>query len=69
LTALVGDKGLILVDPLDPELKKIVAPLYAEAARHAQKIAGAIVAAVANSKRRLSCAGYAFRRLLSFVPA
>ena len=54
MTALVGDKGLILVDPLDSELKTIVAPLYAEAARHAQEIAGAIVA----RSRELEAAGY-----------
>jgi bacillithiol biosynthesis cysteine-adding enzyme BshC len=54
MTALVGDKGLILVDPLDSELKNIVAPLYAEAARHAQEIAGAIVA----RSRDLEAAGY-----------
>src|SRR4029079_9530858 len=54
MTALVGDKGLILVDPLDAELKKIVAPLYAEAARHAQEIAAAIVA----RSRELEDAGY-----------
>lgn len=54
MTALVGDKGLILVDPLDSELKKIVAPLYAEAARHAPEIAGAIVA----RSRELEAAGY-----------
>lgn len=54
ITALVGDRGLILVDPLDLELKKIVAPLYAEAARHAQEIAGAIV----DRSRELETAGY-----------
>jgi bacillithiol biosynthesis cysteine-adding enzyme BshC len=68
MTVLVGDRGLILVDPLDSELKKIVAPLYAEAARHAQEIAGAIVDSQSRTRsRRLSCAGYAFRRLVSFV--
>ena len=46
--------GLILVDPLDAELKKLAAPLYAEAARHAQEIADAIVA----RSRELEDAGY-----------
>lgn len=54
MTALFGEKGLILVDPLDSEIKKLAAPLYAEAARHAQEIAGAI----ANRSRELEAAGY-----------
>jgi bacillithiol biosynthesis cysteine-adding enzyme BshC len=54
MTALFGGKGLILVDPLDSELKKLAAPLYAEAARHAQEIAGAIV----DRSRELEAAGY-----------
>jgi bacillithiol biosynthesis cysteine-adding enzyme BshC len=54
MTALVGQKGLILLDPLDAQLKKVAAPLYAEAARRAQEIAIAIV----NRSRELEQAGY-----------
>jgi bacillithiol synthase len=42
MTALVGRFGLILLDPLDVELKQLAAPLYAEAARRAPEIASAI---------------------------
>src|SRR5689334_12633441 len=35
MTALLGRYGLIFLDPLDPELKKLAAPLYSEAARRA----------------------------------
>ncbi len=54
MTALVGRQGLILLDPLDSQLKKVAAPLYAEAARHAHEIAIAIV----NRSRELEEAGY-----------
>lgn len=54
MTALVGQKGLILLDPLDPQLKQAAAPLYAEAARRAHEIAIAIV----NRSRELEEAGY-----------
>ena len=54
MTALVGQRGLILLDPLDSQLKKVAAPLYAEAARRAQEIAIAIV----NRSRELEEAGY-----------
>ena len=54
MTALVGQKGLILLDPLDPQLKKAAAPLYAQAARRAHEIAIAIV----NRSRELEEAGY-----------
>ena len=54
MTALAGEKGLILVDPLDEDLKTLAAPLYADAARHAQEIALAIVA----RSRELEEAGY-----------
>lgn len=54
MTALVGDKGLILVDPLDSELKRLAAPLYADAARQAEEIAVAIV----HRSRELEDAGY-----------
>ncbi|MGZ8846835.1 MAG: bacillithiol biosynthesis protein BshC, partial [Pyrinomonadaceae bacterium] len=43
LSALLADRGLILLDPLDSELKRLAAPLYAEAARNAHEIALAIV--------------------------
>lgn len=54
LTRLIGDRGLILLDPLDAKLKKLAAPLYAEAARRAPEIAEAIV----NRSRELVEAGY-----------
>jgi bacillithiol synthase len=54
MTALVGKKGLILVDPLDSELKRLAAPLYADAARQAHEIAVAIM----NRSRELEAAGY-----------
>jgi bacillithiol synthase len=54
MTALIGQKGLILLDPLDSELKAVAAPLYAEAARRAHDIATAIV----NRSRELEAAGY-----------
>ena len=54
MTALLGEKGLILLDPLDSQLKKIAAPLYSEAARRAHDIALAIV----NRSRELEEAGY-----------
>ncbi|HJP94711.1 MAG TPA: bacillithiol biosynthesis cysteine-adding enzyme BshC [Pyrinomonadaceae bacterium] len=42
MTALLGSHGLIFLDPLDPELKQIAAPLYSQAARHAPEIAVAL---------------------------
>jgi len=54
MTALVGEHGLILLDPLDSQLKELAAPLYAEAARRAHDIALAIV----NRSRALEEAGY-----------
>jgi bacillithiol biosynthesis cysteine-adding enzyme BshC len=51
---LAADRGLILLDPLDPQLKKLAAPLYSEAARQAPEIAGAIV----KRSRELEAAGY-----------
>jgi bacillithiol synthase len=54
MTALIGEKGLILLDPLDSQLKQAAAPLYAEAARRAHEIAIAIV----NRSRELEAAGY-----------
>jgi bacillithiol biosynthesis cysteine-adding enzyme BshC len=54
LSALTGEWGLILLDPLDAQLKEAAAPLYAEAARRAQDIAIAIV----NRSRELEHSGY-----------
>jgi len=42
MTSLLGRYGLIFLDPLDPALKKLAAPLYSEAARRAPEIALAI---------------------------
>ncbi len=42
MTALLGNHGLIFLDPLDARLKKLAAPLYAKAALHAHEIANAI---------------------------
>jgi bacillithiol synthase len=42
MTSLLGRYGLIFLDPLDPELKKLAAPLYAEAAQRAPEIATAL---------------------------
>jgi bacillithiol biosynthesis cysteine-adding enzyme BshC len=54
MTKLVGARGLILLDPLDSQLKQLAAPLYAEAARQAHEIANAIV----SRSRELEAAGY-----------
>ena len=54
MTALVGQQGLILLDPLDSQLKQVAAPLYAKAAEHAHEIALAIV----SRSRELEAAGY-----------
>ena len=54
MTALAGQYGLVLLDPLDAQLKKLAAPLYAEAARRAQEIA----IAIAKRSRELEEAGY-----------
>jgi bacillithiol biosynthesis cysteine-adding enzyme BshC len=54
MTKLIGQKGLILLDPLDSQLKEVAAPLYAEAARRAHDIALAIV----SRSRELEAAGY-----------
>jgi bacillithiol biosynthesis cysteine-adding enzyme BshC len=42
MTSLLGGYGLIFLDPLDPNLKKLAAPLYSTAARQASEIATAI---------------------------
>ena len=54
ITSLIGQRGLILLDPLDPALKKLAAPLYAKAAEHAQEIA----VAIANRSRELEADDY-----------
>ena len=54
LTALLGPYGLILLDPLDPALKELAAPLYADAARRSHEIA----IAVEKRSRELEQAGY-----------
>jgi bacillithiol biosynthesis cysteine-adding enzyme BshC len=54
LTALVSRHGLILLDPLDPSLKRLAAPLYSEAARRAPQIAAAVEA----RSRQLEADGY-----------
>ncbi len=54
LMKLTRERGLILLDPLDSELKRLAAPLYAEAARRAPDIANAIV----ERSRQLIEAGY-----------
>lgn len=54
MTRLMGEYGLVLLDPIDAELKRLAAPLYAEAARRAHEIAMAIEA----RSRDLIEAGY-----------
>jgi bacillithiol synthase len=54
MMALVGCYGLVLLDPLDARLKRLAAPLYAEAARRAPEIAEAVEA----RSRELEEAGY-----------
>jgi bacillithiol biosynthesis cysteine-adding enzyme BshC len=54
MSQLTSNQGLILLDPLDSQLKQLAAPLYAEAARRAHEIADAIV----NRSRELEAAGY-----------
>ncbi len=54
VTALTAKHGLIVLDPLDAELKKLAAPLYSAAARIAPEIA----AAIAHRSRELEEAGY-----------
>ena len=54
MTALLGRYGLVFLDPLDSRLKKLAAPLYADAARRAPEIA----AAVEMRSRQLEDAGY-----------
>ena len=44
MTALTRSYGLVLLDPLHPELKGLAAPLYSEAARRAPELASALEA-------------------------
>ena len=54
MTSLLGRHGLIFLDPLDKELKRLAAPLYSEAARRAPEIA----AAVEQRSSELESSGY-----------
>jgi len=54
MSALLGRYGLIFLDPLDPALKQLASPLYAEAARRAPEIASALEQRSAELER----AGY-----------
>ena len=54
MTSLLGHYGLIFLDPLDPELKQLAAPLYSEAARRAPEIATALE----QRSKELESAGY-----------
>jgi bacillithiol synthase len=54
MTSLLGRYGLIFLDPLDPEMKKLAAPLYSEVVRQAPQIATAIE----QRSRELESAGY-----------
>lgn len=54
MTSLIGSYGLILLEPLDKDLKQLVAPLYAAAAERA----GEIGAALEQRSRELESAGY-----------
>jgi bacillithiol biosynthesis cysteine-adding enzyme BshC len=54
MTSLLGQHGLIFLNPLDAQLKKLAAPLYAVAARRAPEIA----TAVESRSRELESAGY-----------
>jgi len=54
MTSLLGRHGLIFLDPLDPEMKKLAAPLYSAAVRQAPEIA----TAVEQRSRELEGAGY-----------
>ena len=54
MTVLLGQHGLVLLDPLDPRMKAQAAPLYAKAALRAHEIA----IAIETRSRRLEEAGY-----------
>jgi len=42
MTSLLGSYGLVFLNPLHPQLKKLAAPLYSAAARNAAQIASAV---------------------------
>ena len=54
MTRLTGERGLVLLDPLDADLKQMAAPLYARAADEAEHIAAAIV----SRSSELEASGY-----------
>ena len=54
MTSLLGSYGLIFLDPLDADLKKLAAPLYSAAAQQAAEIA----TAVEQRSKELEDAGY-----------
>ncbi|HKV34362.1 MAG TPA: bacillithiol biosynthesis cysteine-adding enzyme BshC [Pyrinomonadaceae bacterium] len=54
MTSLLGSHGLIFLNPLDSELKKLAAPLYSAAAERALEIATALE----QRSRELEAAGY-----------
>jgi bacillithiol biosynthesis cysteine-adding enzyme BshC len=54
MTDLLGEYGLVFFDPLDAELKRLAAPLYAQAAQNAPEIA----AAIETRSRQLVAEGY-----------
>ena len=54
MTSLLGRYGLIFLDPLNPELKKLAAPLYSAAAERAPEIG----VALEQRSRELEAAGY-----------
>ncbi len=54
MTSLLGEHGLIFLDPLNPTLKKLAAPLYSTAAIRAQELADALQ----TRSRELEAAGY-----------
>ncbi len=54
MTSLLGRYGLIFLDPLDPQMKELAAPLYSAAVRQAPEIA----TAVEQRSRDLESAGY-----------
>jgi len=54
LSRLTGERGLILLDPLDVDLKRLATPMYEKAAARAPELAQAIV----DRSRELEAAGY-----------
>lgn len=54
LTGLIGNYGLVLLDPMDVRLKQLAAPLYSQSACRAQEIAEAIEA----RSKELESSGY-----------